>query len=32
MVSAIDYGFDARLDQLNERILRACQECGRDRR
>ena len=32
MVSAIDNGFDTRLDQLNERILRACQECGRDRR
>ncbi|MEL0047098.1 MAG: YggS family pyridoxal phosphate-dependent enzyme [Gammaproteobacteria bacterium] len=32
MVSAIDDSFDARLDQLNERIARACQNCGRDRR
>ena len=32
MVSAIDDSFDARLNQLNERIARACQACGRDRR
>ena len=32
MVSAVIRSFDARLNQLNERIERACQEGGRDRR
>jgi len=32
MDSAIDNSFDARFDQLKERIVRACQDCGRDQR
>ncbi len=32
MDSAIDNSFDARFDHLNERIVRACQDCGRDQR
>lgn len=32
MITAADNSVDARLDQLNERIARACQDCGRDRR
>jgi len=30
MVSAVDNSFGERLDQLNERIERVCQDCGRD--